>query len=271
MTQYHAKLPDEQGNISYTPLENQTWKTLYDRQFDIVQHRACDAYLDGISALHMPRDHIPQLSEINYYLEKLTGWNVVQVPALIGYDRFFNLLANRQFPAATFIRTPQELDYLQEPDIFHEIFGHCPMLTHPVYADFMQAYGKLGLMANAYQQKMLARVYWFTVEFGLLETPLGLRIYGGGILSSMGETPYALESPLPQRRHFHLIDALRTPYRIDIFQTVYYIIRNFEELYHVMQEDIFQAIAFGKSLGEFPPTYPAGTPPTKAHSPSPHK
>jgi phenylalanine-4-hydroxylase len=257
MTAYHSKPADENGFIHYDDIENSTWAKLYERQSKIVAHRGAQEYLDGIEALHMPADRIPQLPEINKYLEKLTGWNVVQVPALIGYDKFFHLLANRQFPAATFIRTPEQMDYLQEPDIFHEIYGHCPMLTNSVYADFMQAYGKLGLNASEYEQRMLARVYWFTVEFGLIATDAGLRIYGGGILSSMGETPYALESPLPQRRHFNLMDALRTPYRIDIFQTVYFVINDYQELYDLMNADLFDAIKSAKELGEFPPTYPA--------------
>ena len=256
MTAYHSKKADENGIIHYDTKENATWAKLYARQSKIIASRACEEYIQGVQALHLPRDKIPQLTEVNQHLLPLTGWQVVQVPALIGYDKFFHLLANRQVPAATFIRTPTEIDYLQEPDIFHEVFGHCPLLTNKVYADFMQAYGKLGEQADEYQKRMLARLYWFTVEFGLINSSAGLRIYGGGILSSMGETPYSLESALPQRRDLNVIDALRTPYRIDIFQTVYFVIDDFQELFELVNTNLFDAIAYAKKLGEFPATYP---------------
>lgn len=252
MTKYHSKIADANGFISYDAQENATWAKLYHRQSKIIAHRGCEEYLYGIKALNLPVDRIPQLTEVNNHLTTLTGWQVVQVPALIGYDQFFDLLSKRQFPAATFIRTPEEIDYLQEPDIFHEVFGHCPLLTNPVYADFMQAYGELALKADEYQKKMLARLYWFTVEFGLIHSPVGLRVYGGGILSSMGETPYSIESTIPRRRPLHVIDALRTPYRIDIFQTVYFVIHDFNELFDLVKTDLFQAIAQAKMLGEFP-------------------
>ena len=178
------------------------------------------------------------------------------MPALIPFDKFFELLANRRFPAATFIRTREEMDYLQEPDIFHEVFGHCPLLTNQAYADFTETYGKLGLNASHADRVMLARLYWFTIEFGLIQTAKGLRIYGGGILSSKEETVYCLESPEPQRKPFDPIEALRTPYRIDIKQPVYFVLDNFDTLYKLIDMDLIGLIQQARKLGEFAPAYP---------------
>lgn len=256
MTKYVAKIPDSRGFIQYTDEENAVWATLYRRQSEIVKNRACDEYLAGLALLQLDQEKIPQLPDVNQRLKKATGWTVEPVPALISFDRFFDLLANRKFPAATFIRTPEELEYLQEPDIFHELFGHCPQLTDPFYADFVQKYGELGLKANEKDRVMLARLYWFTVEFGLIETAKGLRVYGGGILSSMGETPYSLESPIPIRKPLVPLEAFRTPYRIDIFQTVYFIIQKFSDLYDLMHTDLMGTIAKARELGMFAPTFP---------------
>ena len=154
----------------------------------MIEGRACQEYLDGIEQLGLPHERIPQLDEINRVLQATTGWRVARVPALIPFQTFFELLASQQFPVATFIRTPEELDYLQEPDIFHEIFGHCPLLTNPWFAEFTHTYGKLGLKASKEERVFLARLYWMTIEFGLVETDQGKRIYGGGILSSPKET-----------------------------------------------------------------------------------
>ena len=201
-SKYQAKKPDDSGFIAYTEEEHETWNILFERQVGLVRGRACNEFIDGLDILRLPSDRIPQLDELNKSLEKTTGWGVARVPALISFDRFFNLLANRQFPVATFIRTREELDYLQEPDIFHEIFGHCPLLTNPDFAEFTATYGRLGLAASKEERVYLARLYWLTVEFGLVETIQGLRIYGGGILSSYGETCYALESDKPLREPF---------------------------------------------------------------------
>ncbi|HFB66194.1 MAG TPA: phenylalanine 4-monooxygenase, partial [Aeromonadales bacterium] len=175
---------------------------------------------------------------------------------VIPFEEFFTLLANKKFPAATFIRTPEDIDYLQEPDIFHEIFGHCPLLTNPVFADFSEQYGKLGVKASKKERIYLARIFWFTVEFGLIETAKGLRIYGAGILSSKGESEYALESHVPERRPFDALTILRTPYRIDIFQTIYYVIQNFQDIFSVMNESIMPLLHEAMELGNFAPTYP---------------
>jgi len=170
-TQYLAREPDDSGFIHYPEAEHQVWNTLITRQLKVIENRACQEYLDGIEQLGLPHERIPQLGEINRVLEASTGWRVARVPALIPFQTFFELLASKQFPVATFIRTPEELDYLQEPDIFHEIFGHCPLLTNPWFAEFTHTYGKLGLKASKEERVYLARLYWLTIEFGLLDTP----------------------------------------------------------------------------------------------------
>jgi phenylalanine-4-hydroxylase len=178
------------------------------------------------------------------------------VPSLIPFEHFFTLLANRKFPAATFIRRRAELDYLQEPDIFHEVFGHCPMLTNQACADFTHNYGELSLTASPEDQVLLAKLYWFTIEFGLIKTKAGLRAYGGGILSSMSETLYCVESDIPQRKPFDVIDVLRTPYRIDIMQPIYFVIDSFDVLYHLIDMDLIGLIREARKMGMHEPIYP---------------
>lgn len=247
-TSYQAKQADENGFIEYSELENQTWQTLINRQIEAVRGKACDEFIAGMDELNLPHDRVPQLGEVNEVLLDHTGWQVAAVPALISFDRFFQLLADRQFPAATFIRTPEELDYLQEPDIFHEIFGHCPLLTNKAFADFTHHYGKLGLNASHKERVYLARLYWFTVEFGLLKNADGLKIYGGGILSSPGETAYAT-SDKPELRELDIMRVLRTPYRIDIMQPLYYTIENMDDLYGFCELDIMAHVREAISLG----------------------
>lgn len=255
-SKYTAKVPDEDGFINYTEDENQVWHELIVRQNKIIQGRACQEFLDGLEILQLPEDHIPQPNDVSKILFERTGWVVEPVPALIDFDRFFKLLAAKRFPAASFIRSREEMEYLQEPDIFHEIFGHCAMLTHPAFAKFTEAYGHAGVAAEHKDRVMLARLYWFTVEFGLLNTSQGLRSYGGGINSSPGETVYAIESDKPQRRPFDPISALRTPYRIDIYQTVYYVLNQLEDLYELANSDLNAMITKARELGQFEPTYP---------------
>ncbi|WP_119344343.1 phenylalanine 4-monooxygenase [Facilibium subflavum] len=254
-SQYVSKKPDENGFVNYTQVEHETWSLLMERQMKIVQDRACQEYLDGLEILKFPKHEIPQIPNLNDRLRKQTGWEVAPVPALIGFDRFFSLLAERKFPCATFIRRQDELAYLQEPDIFHELFGHCPLLTHPLYADFMQHYGQLGVGQSPKIQKLLARFYWFTVEFGLIQTKNGLKCYGGGLLSSIGETVYALESDKPERVKFDVIDILRTPYRIDIYQPVYYVIDSFDMLYKAVNDKFIDQIMLASQLPEYTPKF----------------
>lgn len=256
-TKYVAKIPDENGVIHYSDDENAVWRELITRQKAVIEDRACDEYLQALKRLELPEDRVPQCADVSRVLREYTGWQVEPVPALINFDKFFRLLAEKKFPAASFIRSREELDYLQEPDIFHEIFGHTPLLTDPRFAAFTHAYGKAGLAASKEDRAMLARLYWFTVEFGLIQRPgEALRTYGAGIVSSIGETPYALESDLPERRPFDPIDMLRTPYRIDIFQTVYFVINSFDELFSLAQRDLIDLINQARKLGMHAPTFP---------------
>lgn len=253
---YVSRQPDANGIIAWSDEENAIWSELVARQLDIIPGKACDEYMHGLELLNLPQDRIPQLHEVNDVLQATTGWQVAQVPALIPFDEFFRLLANKQFPVATFIRTREEFDYLQEPDIFHEIFGHCPLLTNPDFAHFTHQYGKLGLAATPKERVYLARLYWFTVEFGLLKTADGLRIYGGGILSSPGETEYAINSQKPERKPLVALDALRTPYRIDIMQPIYYTINSTSELFEIAELDIMALVREAMELGLFEPKFP---------------
>ncbi len=252
-SRYIAKIPDESGHILYTDEEHAVWDTLFARQCCIIQDRACDEFLEGIEALRLSGDKIPQCNDINSRLQTLTGWSIAPVPALISFQTFFELLAQRIFPAASFIRRKEDLDYLQEPDIFHEIFGHCAMLAHPAFADFTHTVGQFGLQLSKDDRVILARLYWFTVEFGLIQSTDGLRIYGGGILSSKEETIYALESNIPKRNAFDLLTILRTPYRYDEKQLSYFIINKFDDLYKLVYQDkLLQAFEQVKKLGLLP-------------------
>ena len=250
-TKYAAKVPDENGIIPYTEAEDEVWHDLYKRQIDMIEGRVCQEFHDGLEILNLPQDRIPQPNEVSKILTERTGWEIAPVPALINFDRFFKLLAEKKFPAASFIRSREEMDYLQEPDIFHEIFGHATMLTHKAFADFTHAYGLAGIKASKAERVFLARLYWFTVEFGLLQTNDGVRIYGGGIASSPGETIYALEDAEPLRRPFDPIDALRTPYRIDIYQSVYYILDSMNDLFELSSADLIDLIRQARALGQF--------------------
>jgi phenylalanine-4-hydroxylase len=253
---YTSRTPDANGVIHYTEEENRIWHELLNRQLGHIPGRVCDEYIAALDVLDFPRDRVPQLDEVSAVLQKHTGWSVAPVPALIDFTSFFQLLANRQFPAATFIRRREDMDYLPEPDIFHEIFGHTPLLTDYRFAAFSEAYGKAGLQADKRDHAMLARLFWFTVEFGLINTAKGLRSYGAGIVSSPGELDYALDSDIPERRPFDPLEALRTPYRIDIYQTVYYVIDSYDMLYDLARRDLIPLIAEARRLGMHAPTYP---------------
>lgn len=255
ISKYRAKQPGPDGQIQWTLHEHNIWAELYERQVKLVPERACEQYLQGLSLLDLPSHRIPQLCEVDAVLEKHTGWKTAAVPALIDFSSFFELLANKQFPVATFIRSREEFDYLQEPDIFHEVFGHCPLLTNASFAHFTHTYGKLGLTASKEDRIYLARLYWFTVEFGLVNTPAGTRIYGGGILSSPGETVESLDSSVPVRVPMNTLDALRTPYRIDIMQPLYYVLSDFDELFTMAESDIMSLVAHAKTLSLFEPLF----------------
>ena len=243
----------DQGWDAYTQAEHDVWITLYERQTALLPDRACDEFLRGLDALDLHRSGIPDFKRINEELQRLTGWSVVAVPGLVPDEVFFDHLANRRFPAGQFIRKPHELDYLQEPDIFHDVFGHVPMLTDPTFADYMQAYGEGGRRALGLGRlSNLARLYWYTVEFGLMETPAGLRIYGAGIVSSRTESLFALEDPSPNRIGFDLERVMRTPYRIDDFQQVYFVIPSIQTLQEVTLRDfgtLYDRLAGASDLG----------------------
>ena len=221
----------DQGWDRYTPAEHATWRTLFERQAKLLPGRACDEFVAGMRALPIGADEIPDFRRLSEILLQRTGWQVVAVPGLVPDEVFFEHLAHRRFPAGQFIRKPHELDYLQEPDVFHDVFGHVPMLMNPVMADFIQAYGAGGLRAQTLGAlAQLARVYWYTVEFGLVRQADGLRIYGSGIVSSFTETLFALDDLSPNRIRFEVERVMRTQYRIDDFQESYFVINAFEDL-----------------------------------------
>ena len=259
MTKYVSKQPNSSGLIDWAPAENQTWQTLVERQTEIVKTRACAEFLEGLERIQFSKTHVPQHTEINRRLKDFSGWEVEVVPALIPAKEFFTLLANKKFPAASFIRIPEELDYIQEPDIFHEFYGHVPLLTFKDYANFMEEFGKLALSADPKDRRRLFRIFWFTVEFGLLNTEEGIRAYGGGMLSSIHETVYSVEGPKALRVPFDPLTALRTPYRIDIPQPLYYVLNKFDDLYKILDFDLMGLLEESKALGDFEPLFePAG-------------
>lgn len=215
----------------YTLAEHAMWDTLFARQSAMLPGRVIPAFIEGLDTLRMSKPGIPDFEELSERLMKATGWQVVAVPGLVPDRLFFEHLANRRFVAGRFIRTPDQLDYLQEPDVFHDVFGHVPLLANPVYADYMQAYGEGGLRAAGEGVlEKLARLYWYTVEFGLIRHGGDLRLYGAGIVSSFSESVFALDDPSPNRLGFDLKRVMRTRYKIDDYQQTYFVIDSFEDL-----------------------------------------
>lgn len=233
---YHSLPLDHEGRANYGQAENETWAKLLTRQTELVKTRASKEYLKGVEILNFT-DKIPQHFEITELLSQYTGWGVEPVPALIQPEQFFSLLANKRFPAANFIRIPEEIDYIEEPDVFHELFGHCPLLTNAPYAEFMHQYGRLALLADKKTQMRMFRLFWFTIEFGLIKEDNQMKAYGGGILSSKAEVLYSVESEIPERRPLVAMDALRTPFRIDILQPVYFVIESYDDLFKLIAAD----------------------------------
>jgi phenylalanine-4-hydroxylase len=222
----------------YSEEEHAIWRLLFERQQRLLLDRACHEFLEGLGGLGVAARGIPDFRRLNEILDAATGWRIVGVRGLVPDDVFFALLARRRFPSTCFIRRREQLDYLQEPDVFHDIYGHVPLLMNPVFADYMQAYGRGGLKAlRLGHLQRLARLYWYTVEFGLITTPRGLRIYGSGILSSAGESVYCLENPRPNRIRFALQRVMRTRYRIDDFQQTYFVIDDFRQLFDATRPD----------------------------------
>ena len=237
----------EQNWSGYSADEHAIWRLLFDRQQHLLVGRACREYLDGLHGLDVAAGGIPDFRRLSDLLDRATGWRIAAVPGIVPDDVFFGLLARRRFPSTCFIRRRDQLDYLQEPDVFHDICGHVPMLMNPVFADYMQAYGEGGLKAlRLGHLQELARLYWYTVEFGLIATSEGLRIYGSGILSSAGESVYCLEDPHPHRLRFDLRRVMRTRYHIDRYQQTYFVIDDFAELFAATRPDfapIYREIA----------------------------
>lgn len=220
--------------------EHAMWDRLFARQSEMLPGRAADAFLRGLDVLRLSRSGIPDYRELNARLTAATGWSVVAVPGLVPDAVFFEHLANRRFPSGNFIRRPDQIDYLQEPDVFHDVFGHVPMLADPVFADYMVAYGRGGLRSLGFGAlHKLARLYWYTVEFGLIEEGGQLRTYGAGIVSSHAESLFALDDPSPNRIGFDLLRLMRTEYRIDDFQQSYFVIPSLAHLLTVTVETDF--------------------------------
>lgn len=241
----------DQGWERYTAAEHRTWKTLFERQTRLLPGRACEAFVAGMKHLPIGPDEIPDYRRLSEVLMRHTGWQIVAVPGLVPDDVFFEHLAARRFPAANFIRQPEQLDYIAEPDVFHDVFGHMPMLLNPIVADFIQAYGKGGLRAlELGVLPQLARVYWYTVEFGLVRERDALRIYGSGIASSYTETVFSLDDPSPNRLVFELERVMRTHYRIDDFQQTYFVLDDFDQLLALASIDFAPSYARIRDLPE---------------------
>ena len=230
----------EQPWADYTPTDHEVWATLFRRQREVLRGRACREFLENQERFGMSPDAIPKFDDLNKVLKAGTGWEIVGVEGLLPDEVFFDHLANRRFPVSWWIRKPEQLDYLSEPDLFHDLFGHVPMLLNPVFADYVQAYGLGGVKAFKLGPDALmnlTRLYWYTVEFGLIGTPEGLRIYGSGIVSSKGESVYCLESDSPNRIGFDLERIMRTRYKIDTYQQTYFVIDSFEQLMDATRPD----------------------------------
>lgn len=255
VSRYVSHQPNKQGIVNYSAEEQEVWRILFERQTKVIRGRACDEFMEGLECLNLSAECIPQLPEVNNRLQAKTGWEVTAVPALISARDFFELLAEKKFPAATFIRREDELDYVKEPDIFHELFGHCPMLTNPIYADFVHNYACKVLTFEESDWPLLQRLFWFTVEFGLINTKKGLRIYGGGILSSISETIFSVESDLSMRVLFDPLVAFRVPYRIDMLQSVYFVINDYQQLYDFVRLEMGELMQRAHKLGEYPPFF----------------
>ena len=247
----------EQPWDSYSAADHDVWRRLDARQREILPGRACDAFLRAQDAMGMTPERIPKFSELNEALGDATGWKIVGVEGLLPELDFFTHLANRRFPVSWWIRRADQIDYIEEPDLFHDLFGHVPLLMDPMFADYLEAYGKGGVKAHGFGPEalmQLARLYWYTVEFGLIRQPDGLRIYGAGIVSSKGESIHCLESAAPNRIGFDLERVMRTRYRIDTFQKTYFVIDSFEQLIEATLPDF--APLYARLAGQA--TIPAG-------------
>lgn len=243
----------EQAWETYSAVDHSVWQRLYQRQREILPRRASQTFLDAQDTLRMTEDCIPRFSDLNHILQDATGWQIVAVEGLLPELDFFTHLANRRFPVTWWIRKPEQIDYIAEPDLFHDLFGHVPLLMNPMFADYLVAYGQGGVRAHGFGQDalmQLARLYWYTVEFGLIREPDGLRIYGAGIVSSKGESVHCLESAAPNRIGFDLERVMRTRYRIDSFQKTYFVIDSYQALIDATRPDF--APIYARLAGQEP-------------------
>jgi len=239
-----------QDYAAYTEADHDTYRRLYARQKALLPGLASQAFIDALPSLGI-EDRIPRFEDINQRLRQATGWEIVAVPGLIPEVPFFSLLANRKFPVTDWIRKPEEFDYVVEPDIFHDLFGHVPLLFNPVIADYVQRYGQGGLKAERLGAcEMLSRLYWYTIEFGLIREQGEIRAYGAGILSSSGELQHAVTSPLPQRLPLSLERTMRTRYKIDTYQQTYFVIDDFQQLFDMTEGDFTPVYAALRGLPE---------------------
>jgi len=248
---YISKYPDAAGRFQYDAEEDAVWGQLFNRQLADLKGRICPQFLDGVNALKLEAGHVPQVAEIDARLQALTGFGAEGVPAIIPPSQFFALLAAGKFPVATFLRRREDMDYIEEPDIFHEVFGHCPMLTNQAFADFVRGFGAAALRLGKPYSWRLFRLFWFTVEFGMIRTKDGLRGYGAGIASSPAEAAHACGGAALYRP-FDLLEIFRTDYRIDIVQPVYFVIDSFEQLSACLDADFATLIDRAKALGDLP-------------------
>jgi len=254
-TSYEAKVPNPDGSIEYTAAEHAVWADLYAQQLEPVRQHCSKEYLSGFDQLALPADRIPSCLELSAKLKSMTGWTVKPVPALIGFKTFFELLASKTFPAASFIRRREHFDYIEEPDIFHEVFGHTPLLCDQRFADFSEAIGRAGCEVSDDDYSWLIRLYWFTIEFGLVRQGGEIKALGSGLASSPAELVRSTTSDEPTRKPFDVIDILRTPYRIDIQQPVYFVFDNVDDLFDAAQRDLVADVRLAKLQGLHPPEF----------------
>ncbi|WP_069300172.1 phenylalanine 4-monooxygenase [Neptunicoccus sediminis] len=248
---YASKLADDTGFYDYTADEHAVWAELFERQIAFLKGRICSEYLEGVDLLGLKAASVPQLRDVDKRLGALTNFGVEGVPAIIPPSQFYTLLADRKFPVATFLRRREDMDYIEEPDLFHEVFGHCPLLTNQAYTDFIEAFGKIAVELGKGYRWHLFRLFWFTIEFGMINTPDGLRGYGAGVASSPSEADFACSGKAVYTPA-DLMTMLRTPYRIDIVQPQYFVIDSFEDLPKLLETDLKAAIDEAKALGDLP-------------------
>ncbi len=247
---YISKFPDSTGNIHWSDEEHGTWSRLLGRQKTTIIDRACPEFMDGLSSIGFSATNIPSLSGVNMRLSDLTWWKIEAVPAIISNMDFHTLLSQRRFPATSFIRIPEEFDYLEQPDVFHEFFWHVPLLANMRYADFLQKFWEYMINLEPKLRPQLARIFWFTIEFWLIETDRWLMVFGAGILSSHSETIRALEDPCVERIPFDILQCARTPYRYDIMQSKYFILKDFVEFFQILDVSLLEILEKANTLGD---------------------